>query len=160
MSARTAIPRRVFPERNGSEAPPPVETCVILPAIPSCVTASAVNPPPVTVVALRSASAVAMVVIPLENCGISNTPTGPFHTTVRHFLSSCVNADMVGVRYLQSCNPAGSGEHSPPGQLERLLVFRQQPLTHSIARLWDFTWLTVPDRDGLVTDAILRCSFC
>ena len=102
ISARAATPGRVLPDKNWRKAPPPVEICVIFPANPNCVTSPTVDPPPITVVALRPERAVAIDLVPSENCGISNTPSGPFHATVRQILSSFTNSSMVRVRYLRS----------------------------------------------------------
>ena len=45
-------------------------------------TAAAESPPPIIVVASISASACATAIVPLAKFDISNTPIGPFHTTV------------------------------------------------------------------------------
>src|SRR6185295_5635539 len=80
--ASTCTPGRVRPPRNSSEAPPPVEMWVILPATPARVTAATESPPPMMVVPWTAATARATPIVPAANASISNTPIGPFHTTV------------------------------------------------------------------------------
>src|SRR5512144_2805171 len=75
-----ATPGSSLPSRNSRLAPPPVETCVICLATPAFFTALALSPPPMTVVAPDSANIFARANVPSANFGISNTPTGPFHT--------------------------------------------------------------------------------
>src|SRR3989449_5467812 len=82
-ASSAATPGRVFPSRNSSEAPPPVDTWVNLSSSPR--TAAAESPPPTTVVAPRlpaSISASATARVPPSKGGVSNTPTGPFQNTV------------------------------------------------------------------------------
>src|SRR5260370_27946681 len=58
-SRSAATPGSSRPSRNSSEAPPPVETCVIFADAPACSTAAAESPPPTMVTApcsVRSAS--------------------------------------------------------------------------------------------------------
>lgn len=72
-----------MPSRNSSDAPPPVEICVILSPKPRLLTAAAESPPPIIVVASVSyANSSATAIVPLAKLGNSNTPIGPFHTTV------------------------------------------------------------------------------
>ena len=52
MSVSAATPGSVCPPRNSSEAPPPVEMCVILSATPAFFTAAIESPPPMIVVPL------------------------------------------------------------------------------------------------------------
>src|SRR5207344_758642 len=47
---RATTPGSVRPARNSSDAPPPVEMCVILSATPAFVTAATESPPPMIVV--------------------------------------------------------------------------------------------------------------
>ena len=80
-----SVPRRLaalLPPRNSSDAPPPVEMCVIESATPACVTAATESPPPMIVVPWTAATARATPIVPAANGGISNTPIGPFQTTV------------------------------------------------------------------------------
>ena len=52
-------------------------------AYPNCFAAAAESPPPITVIASgNSEIALHTSSVPLANLGISNTPIGPFHTTV------------------------------------------------------------------------------
>ena len=71
LSSRAATPGSSSPPRNSSEAPPPVETKVTLSASPRLSITSAVEPPPMTVVAFSSGSSLASACVPLANCGIS-----------------------------------------------------------------------------------------
>ena len=59
MSLAATTPGKSFPSRNSSEAPPPVEMCVILSPKPRLFTAAAESPPPMIVVASVSAKALA-----------------------------------------------------------------------------------------------------
>src|SRR5437867_3511596 len=82
-SSSAATPGRGLPSRNSSDAPPPVETWVSFDVRPA--TAAAESPPPTTVVAPRrvaSTIATATARVPASNGGCSNTPIGPFQTTV------------------------------------------------------------------------------
>src|SRR5206468_2658721 len=58
-SGIAATPGSVFPSMSSSDAPPPVDTCVILSASPASSTACTDSPPPTTVTAplLASSSA-------------------------------------------------------------------------------------------------------
>src|SRR4051812_2918471 len=82
LSVSAATPGSVRPPRNSSDAPPPVEMCVIRSAIPDFFTAEIESPPPMIVVPRTAATARAMALVPVANASISNTPIGPFHTTV------------------------------------------------------------------------------
>ena len=86
LSNNASIPGSFFPSRNSSDAPPPVEMCVILSANPAFSTAAAESPPPIIVVASISDNTFAIAFVPIANCGNSNSPNGPFHTTVFAFL--------------------------------------------------------------------------
>src|SRR6185295_1228542 len=81
-SVSASTPGSFCPERNSSDAPPPVEIWVIFDSIPDCATAEAESPPPTMENALDSATARAMANVPFANRGFSNTPIGPFHTIV------------------------------------------------------------------------------
>ena len=73
-----------MPSRNSREAPPPVETWLILSARWNLFTAATESPPPTTVIAPRPVAAAtrfATAAVPFANASNSNTPTGPFHTT-------------------------------------------------------------------------------
>src|SRR5690606_22977308 len=79
-SAATA--GRVLPSRNSRNAPPPVEMYDTSSAMPYLSTAARVSPPPAIENACEAAIARARVSVPLPNASNSNTPTGPFQTTV------------------------------------------------------------------------------
>ena len=64
MSLAATTPGKSFPSRNSSEAPPPVEMCVILSPKPRLLTAAAESPPPMIVVASVSAKALATAIVP------------------------------------------------------------------------------------------------
>ena len=57
LLSSASTPGNVRPARNSSEAPPPVEMCVILPVTPAFATAAIESPPPITVVPLTDATA-------------------------------------------------------------------------------------------------------
>ena len=81
-SGRALTPGSVRPARNSSDAPPPVEMCVMRSRTPALPTAATESPPPTTVVAAASATARATASVPAAKASISNTPMGPFQTTV------------------------------------------------------------------------------
>src|SRR5208337_2796891 len=84
LSVSASTPGSFFPSRNSSDAPPPVEMCVILSATSAPCTAATVSPPPTIEIAPTfTATAWAILNVPRENPGTSNTPIGPFHTSVR-----------------------------------------------------------------------------
>src|ERR1700726_2551234 len=70
-SRSAATPGRVLPSRNSMVAPPPVLIKPILSATPASWTAAARSPPPITAVALESATARATSRVPAANAGIS-----------------------------------------------------------------------------------------
>src|SRR5207244_2512580 len=82
LSGNAATPGSSRPPRNSSDAPPPVEMCVILPLTPAFATAAIESPPPTTVVPCTDATAFATSTVPFANASISKTPIGPFQTTV------------------------------------------------------------------------------
>src|SRR5216683_2247348 len=85
LSCKAATPGRTRPSRNSSEAPPPVETWVILSAAPACSTVAAESPPPMIVVApalVRSANISIIALVPLAKAGHSATPSVPLKTIV------------------------------------------------------------------------------
>ena len=55
---------------------------MILSATPAACTAATESPPPMIVVPCTAATAWATPIVPAANGAISNTPIGPFHTTV------------------------------------------------------------------------------
>ena len=59
------------------------------------------------VVASDSAMAVAMARVPLANSGFSNTPMGPFQTTVLAFFTALENSSMVLGPMSRPCQPSG-----------------------------------------------------
>src|SRR5687767_2424345 len=84
-SSSASTPGSGLPSRNSSDAPPPVETWLIRLERPASSTAAAESPPPTIVVAPRSvasASASAIARVPASKGGVSNTPMGPFQSTV------------------------------------------------------------------------------
>src|SRR5262249_11170300 len=82
-SSSAALPGIVFPAMNSSDAPPPVEMWLTLPAPPAWFTAATESPPPTTVRPRQAATARATASVPAANAGRSNTPIGPFQNTVR-----------------------------------------------------------------------------
>ena len=79
------MPGSSLPSRNSRLAPPPVETWVNLSASFSSSTAATESPPPTITVApswARLARKRAMARVPSPKVGTSNTPSGPFQTTV------------------------------------------------------------------------------
>src|SRR5699024_76094 len=96
LSAMTVSPGSSLPSRYSSEAPPPIEIWVNSSAYPSSIAAAAESPPPMIVVALsRSAIVLHTPIVPFANASISNTPIGPFQTTVRAPSSTFLNALML-----------------------------------------------------------------
>ena len=67
LSNNASIPGSFFPSRNSSDAPPPVEMCVILSANPAFSTAAAESPPPIIVVASISDKTFAISFVPIAN---------------------------------------------------------------------------------------------
>ena len=106
MSIKHSIPGNFFPSINSSDAPPPVDICVILSSNPAFLTAAAESPPPIIVVASKSANTFAIAFVPIANCGNSNTPKGPFHITVFAFCSSSLYSFIVSSPI---SNPSQSG---------------------------------------------------
>src|ERR1041385_8767351 len=70
-----------MPERNSSEAPPPVETWLILSVTPADLMAFSESPPPTTEVAPDSATALARATVPRSKGFFSKIPMGPFQIT-------------------------------------------------------------------------------
>src|SRR5207245_630112 len=77
FSVSAATPGSVRPPRNSSDAPPPVEMCVMRSARPAFFTAAMESPPPIIVVPFTDATAAATALVPVANASISNTPIGP-----------------------------------------------------------------------------------
>src|SRR5579859_2902135 len=92
---KAATPGRTLPSMNSSEAPPPVETWLSLSARPACSTAWTDSPPPTTVVALEPAIAWATPSVPAAKRGSSNTPMGPFQSTVPALSISALKAALL-----------------------------------------------------------------
>src|SRR3954447_5834560 len=82
LSVSAATPGTTAPPRHSSDAPPPVEMCDTRDSTPALWMAATESPPPITVVPFTFATASATASVPLANSSISNTPIGPFHTTV------------------------------------------------------------------------------
>src|SRR2546428_5416734 len=76
-SGIAATPGRVLPSISSSDAPPPVETCVILSARPASSTAWTDSPPPTTVVAELWAMSSAMRRGPFPDARSPPNPTRP-----------------------------------------------------------------------------------
>src|SRR5574344_169908 len=77
-----SIPGNLRPSSNSNDAPPPVDICVNLFLYPILIAADAVSPPPIIVVPDNLDNISHNSFVPLLNSLISNTPTGPFQTTV------------------------------------------------------------------------------
>src|SRR5579872_1123264 len=84
-SLSAATPGSSIPDKNSSEAPPPVEICEILSATPADLMAFSESPPPTTDTAPDPATALASATVPLSKGGFSNTPIGPFQIMVLAF---------------------------------------------------------------------------
>ena len=69
--------------------------CVILSANPPFSAAAALSPPPIIVVASISAKTSAILFVPTAKLSNSNTPIGPFHTTVFALFNSSANISTV-----------------------------------------------------------------
>src|SRR6185437_7216012 len=85
LSSSAATPGSTLPSRNSSDAPPPVDTWLIVRSRPNSATAAAESPPPTIVVApccVAFAIASATARVPASKGLCSNTPIGPFQTTV------------------------------------------------------------------------------
>src|SRR3954465_11577306 len=83
LFVNASTPGNCFPSRNSSDAPPPVEMWEMLSATPAAFTAETESPPPTMDVApALSATACAILNVPLANGDISKPPIGPFHTIV------------------------------------------------------------------------------
>ena len=67
LSSRHSIPGNFFPSKNSSDAPPPVDMCVILSCNPAFLTAAAESPPPIIVVASISDNTFAIAFVPIAN---------------------------------------------------------------------------------------------
>src|ERR1700691_5410642 len=84
LSVRASTPGSFLPSKNSRDAPPPVEMWVILSATPAAWTAATESPPPTMEVAPPlSATAWAILNVPLAKGKTSKTPMGPFQTMVR-----------------------------------------------------------------------------
>src|SRR5258708_21116009 len=84
-SSRASTPGSALPSRNSSDAPPPVETWLILFSSLASATAAAESPPPTIVIApfaVAFAIVSAIARVPAPKGGVSNTPIGPFHSTL------------------------------------------------------------------------------
>src|ERR1035437_1587660 len=90
-----ATPGNSIPARNSSDAPPPVETCEILAVTPAALMAFSESPPPTTLMAPDSATALASATVPLSNGGFSKIPMGPFQMMVLAPATTWENSAMV-----------------------------------------------------------------
>src|ERR1039457_1521340 len=114
LSVSASTPGSFLPSRNSSDAPPPVEICVILSATSAPCTAATVSPPPTIETAPTfSATACATLNVPRENPGTSKTPIGPFHTIVRAREISSENSSIVFGPMSSAMRSAGIGWPSP-----------------------------------------------
>ena len=104
---RLTIPGSALPSKNSRDAPPPVEMWLIRLPRPAWFTAATLSPPPITVVASSSASFKAMAFVPFAKLGISNTPMGPFHTTVFAPSNALENSSMVFGPMSKPIQPSG-----------------------------------------------------
>src|SRR3954447_19335596 len=123
-----ATPGSMRPSIHSRNAPPAVETNVKSPATPAWFKAATVSPPPATESSepsLVSAAAVlASATVAASNGGVSNAPSGPFHTSVRQVLSTSASASTAAGPMsriissgatsctLQVLTPGGSGANS------------------------------------------------
>src|ERR1039458_7326231 len=114
LSVSASTPGSFLPSRNSSDAPPPVEICVILSATSAPCTAATVSPPPTIEIAPTfSATACATLNVRRENPGTSQTPIGPFHTIVRAREISSENSSIVFGPMSSAMRSAGIGWPSP-----------------------------------------------
>src|SRR4029079_8241936 len=94
--SNAATPGSVRPSIHSRNAPPAVETKLNSPATPAWLSAATVSPPPATETSepsLVSAAAVfASATVAASNGGVSNAPSGPFHTRVRQVLRTSASA--------------------------------------------------------------------
>src|SRR2546426_9377692 len=111
-SSSATSPGSRRPSRNSSDAPPPVETWLTAPCRPARASAATESPPPTTVVALESASARAIAIVPRLNAATSKMPMGPFQSTVRAAAISFANRSMV--RGPMSTPSRSAGKSSAP----------------------------------------------
>src|SRR3954462_1093419 len=79
---RAATAGSSLPSRNSRNAPPPVEMYETPASMPYLSTAATASPPPATATPFAAAIARARVSVPWPTASNSNTPTGPFQTTV------------------------------------------------------------------------------
>jgi hypothetical protein len=96
MLARGRRRRKRRPSIHSRNAPPAVETKVKSSATPAWLSAATVSPPPATETRLPScvsaAAVLASATVAASNGGVSNAPSGPFHTRVRQFLMASASA--------------------------------------------------------------------
>ena len=107
LSFTQTMPGSSFPSKNSREAPPPVEIWVILSPNPSVLTAAAESPPPMIVIASVSARDLATAMVPFASVGFSNTPIGPFQTTVLADFTSFANSSAVFGQISRPISSAG-----------------------------------------------------
>ena len=116
LSLSAAMPGSSLPSRNSREAPPPVEIWVILSPKPSVLTAAAESPPPIMVIRRRYQPAL----LQLQSClfariGFSNTPIGPFQTTVfadLHFVCEKLRGSRSNIKTHRSLPESASAVNS------------------------------------------------
>src|SRR5699024_4007279 len=112
FSLRQAMPGSSRPSRNSREAPPPVEMWVILSAKPSFSTAAAESPPPMMEIALLSATACATAMVPFAKFSHSETPIGPFQTTVPALATASAKSARVFGPMSRPIQPSGISSES------------------------------------------------
>ena len=86
--------------------------CVILSANPAFATAAPESPPPIIVVASKSANVFAISFVPIANWSNSNSPNGPFQITVFAFFNSFLNISIVFSPISNPSQPSGMSVHA------------------------------------------------
>src|SRR5262245_3193152 len=104
-SARS--PGRSRCSMNSRDAPPPVLTWSMRSASPKRRTAAALSPPPTTVNPRHAATAFATARVPAANGATSNTPMGPFHSSIAAPPMSSAKAPAVSGPMSRPLRPAG-----------------------------------------------------
>ena len=96
LSLIAFIPGNSLPSKYSNDAPPPVEMCVKSSSKPNEIAAAAESPPPIIVVASYNLAIDSHTpIVPLAKLLNSNTPIGPFHTTVCAPCNSLLNNSTV-----------------------------------------------------------------
>src|SRR6185437_10159106 len=149
LSVSASTPGSFFPSRNSSEAPPPVEMCVIWSATPAFFTAETESPPPtIEVASWFAATAFATFVVPTANGANSNTPIGPFPTLVGASPISLANSATAFGPLSHAIHTAGN---APSPSKACVLA--------SAANLFASTWSTGSRNRTPFAAALARVSF-